>query len=155
MREPHSPLTPAAVTLSLEAESIEQAVTTLMARPGWREPGQLAAVAGRLRGDASEPVPSYLGHGVVVVTRITSGTREAELLFGRSESGVPRSGHDDRMHLIFVLLLPNGSVGTQQMFTAAIAASIESEYVRGRLMSASEPGEIVEAIGDGLSLAQR
>jgi mannitol/fructose-specific phosphotransferase system IIA component (Ntr-type) len=64
-------------------------------------------------------------------------------------------GQDDRIRLIFVLLLPIGAASLQQVFTTAIAASIESDYVRKRLMNISDPGEVVEVIGDGLCVAQR
>jgi hypothetical protein len=56
-------------------------------------------------------------------------------------------GQDDRIRLIFVLLLPIGAASLQQVFTTAIAASIESDYVRKRLMNISDPGEVVEVIG--------
>ena len=96
-----------------------------------------------------------LGHGVATVVATSPSIRQPILIFERSESGVPRPGRDDRIRLIFVLLLPIGAAGLQQVFTTAIAASIESDYVRKRLMNTSDPGEVVEAIGDGLCVAQR
>jgi tellurite resistance protein TerC len=148
-------LTPAAVTLSLDAESFEDAVTEIIARtPGRRlglSPGQ-RQVAMR---EAAHGTLAYLGHGVAVAVTILPLIRQPELLFGRSESGVSRLDDDERVHLIFVLLLTSGTANMQQVFTASIAASIESDYVRERLMNSGEPAEVVEVMTDGLSVAQR
>jgi tellurite resistance protein TerC len=148
-------LTPARVTLGLEAESLEGAVKETIARTPVRElglsPGQ-RQVAMR---DAAQSGPSYLGHGVAAVVASSPSIRQPNLLFGRSESGVSLPGRDDRIHLIFVLLLPTGAASTQQFFTTAIAASIESDCVRERLMNTGDAGEVVEVISDGLCVAQR
>jgi len=79
--------------------------------------------------------------------------RRAVLALGRFEPGIPLPGRDDRIHLLFTLLLPGEAVNIQEGFAATIAASIESDYVRERLMAASDPDEIVEVFRDGLCVA--
>jgi len=59
---------------------------------------------------------------------------------------------DDRIHLVFALVMPSDGAGTRE-FAAAIAASVESDYVRQRMMSATDPEEVVEVFRDGLCVA--
>jgi tellurite resistance protein TerC len=148
-------LTPARVTIGLQAESLEEAVTETIVSTTVRELGLSSGQKQVAMRDAAHTAPSYVGHGVAAVVATSPPIRQPALLFGRSESGVSLPGQDDRIHLFFVLLLPTGAASMQQVFTTAIAASIESDYVRERLMNTSDPGEIVEVISDGLCVAQR
>src|SRR5262249_15383266 len=116
-------LTPAAVTMSVEAESLEDAITEIIVQAPGRTLGLTPGHRSAMR-DAAHSMPSYLGHGVAAVVTTSPQLRQATVLFGRSESGVPGFDHHQRIHLIFVLLLPPGAVGMQQVFTTAIAASI-------------------------------
>jgi tellurite resistance protein TerC len=146
-------VTAGAITLSLEAESLDDAVAELLGRTPARRIG--LSPAQRLfaaRAAADDPA-AYLGHGVAAVVATPPLTRQPELLFGRSESGLSRLDHDERVHLVFLLLLPPGAAAMRQVFVTAIAALLESEYVRQRLMRSREPGEVVEVMTDGLSLA--
>jgi hypothetical protein len=105
--------------------------------------------------DAARGTPSYLDRRAAVVVAVSSAMRQPHLLFGQSRSDVSLPGHDDRVHLIFVLLLPAGAARLEQTFTAAIAGSIESDYLRERLMNTSNPGEVIEVMTDGLYVAPR
>jgi mannitol/fructose-specific phosphotransferase system IIA component (Ntr-type) len=147
-------LTPGRVVMGLEAESLPDAVSEIIARTPAHELG-LSPSQKQVMREAVQSSASQLGHGVAAAVTIAQPLRQAALLFGRSESGVARPDHDDRIHLIFVLVLPPGAATMQQVFTRAIAASIESDYVLERLMNTSDAGEVVEVIGDGVSLAQR
>jgi len=128
-------LTPDRVTMSLHAETLESAVAEMA--------GRTAVSSGPLRVD----------HGVAVVAAARSPVRRPVLTFGRSEAGIPLPGRDDRIHLLFTLLLPGEGVTLHEDFAATIAASVESDYVRERLMAASDPAEIVEVFRDGLCVA--
>jgi mannitol/fructose-specific phosphotransferase system IIA component (Ntr-type) len=146
-------LTPAGVAMDLGAETLEAAVREILARMRERErewpPGRGPAV---MR-DTVHGRPSYLGHGVAAVVAISPHIRQPDLLFGRSESGVSVPGQDDRIHLVFVLMLPTGAASLAGGFTAALAASLESDFVRERLRHASDPGEIVDVMSAGLCVA--
>jgi hypothetical protein len=50
---------------------------------------------------------------------------------------------------------PAGAAGMQQVFTTALAVSIESDCVRQRLMDTSDSGEVVEVMSDGMCVAHR
>jgi tellurite resistance protein TerC len=148
-------LTSARVALGLEAESLEAGVTEIIVRAPALElglsPGHVQVVVR----DAARGAPSYLDRGAAVVVATLSVMRQPHLLFGQSRSGVSLPGQDDRIHLIFILLLPAGAARLEQTFTAAIAGSIESDYVRERLMNTSDPGEVIEVMTDGLYVAPR
>ena len=148
-------LTPARVTMGVEAESLEEAVIEIIARTPARELGLSQGQRQAALRDAVHSLPSYHGYGIATVVATVSLMGQPVLLFGRSETGISRTDHDDRIHLIFVLLLPAGGASMQRIFATAVAASIESDYVRDRLMNTSEPGEVVEVVSDGLCLAQR
>jgi hypothetical protein len=128
-------LTADRVTMSLQAQSLE---------------GAVAELAGR---SAVSNGPLHVDRGAAVVAATRSPVRRAVLALGRSEPGIPLPGRDDRIHLLFTLLLPGEAVNIQEGFAATIAASIESDYVRERLMAASDPDEIVEVFRDGLCVA--
>jgi hypothetical protein len=140
--------------MGLEAESLREAVSEIIGRTPAREIGLSPSQKSAMR-DAVQGTPSHLGRGVTAVVAIAQPLSQAALLFGRSESGVFRPDHDDRIHLIFVLVLPAGAALVQQVFTSAIAATIESDCVLERLMHTGDADEVVEVIGDGVSLAQR
>jgi TerC family integral membrane protein len=128
-------LTADRVTMSLQAESLE---------------GAVAELAGR---SAVSNGPLHVDRGAAVVAATRSPVRRAVLALGRSEGGIPLPGRDDRIHLLFTLLLPGEAVNIHEDFAATIAASIESDYVRDRLMAASDADEIVEVFRDGLCVA--
>ena len=148
-------LTAGRVVIGLEAESLEDAVTETIARTPARELGLSTGQSPIAMCDATQRLPSYLGHGIAAVAVTSPQVRQPNVLFGRSESGVPPPDRAERIHLIFVLLLPIGAASMQRVLTTSIAASIESDYVRERLMSTSDPREIVDVISDGLCVAQR
>jgi TerC family integral membrane protein len=128
-------LTSEHVTMSLHAESLESAVAEMA--------GRTAVFNG----------PFHVNRGVAVVAATRSPVRRAVLALGRSDAGISLPGRDDRIHLLFTLLLPGEAVSSQADFSATIVALIESDYVRERLMAASDPDEIVEVFRDGLCVA--
>lgn len=129
------PLTADHVTMALSAESLESAVVEVA--------GSLVISNG----------PLHVDRGVAVVVATRSPVRRPVLTLGRSEAGIPLPGRDDRIHLLFTLLLPGEAVNVQEDFAATIAASIESDYVRERLIAASDPDEIVEVFRAGFCVA--
>jgi tellurite resistance protein TerC len=148
-------LTPARVTIGLEAESLDEAVTETVNRTPLGELGLSPEQRQIAIRDAARSAPLHLGHAIAAIQVTSPPIRQPNLLFGRSESGVSIPDRDERVHFIFVLLLPPGAASMQQVFATAISASVESEYVRERLMNTSDPSEIVEVISDGLCVAQR
>src|SRR5262245_19249242 len=128
-------LTPERVTMTLNAETLADAEAELVGRP------------------PEHRSPLHVGQGVAVVAAADWSARRPSLRLGRSESGVSLPNRDDRIHLVFALVLPNDAVSRQREFASAIAASVESDYVRERIMSATEPEEIVEVFRDGLCVA--
>src|SRR5262245_12470054 len=123
------------VTMTLHAETLEGAEAELV-------------------GPAADPqAPLFVGHGVAVVASTVRSVRWPSLRLGRSESGVSLPNRDDRVHLVFALQLPGDASNMQGEYASAIAASVESEYVRQRMMSATDPEEVVEVFRDGLCVA--
>src|SRR5262249_36510073 len=116
-------------------ESLDAAVTELTGQP----------VARR--------VLSFVGRGVAVVSTTAVPVRRPALGLGRSASGLMLPDRDDRIHLVFALMLPGDAASLEREFSTAIAASVESDYVRERMMSATNPEEVVEVFHDGLCVA--
>jgi len=128
-------LRPEGVTMTLHAETLDGAEAELVGRA------------------ADSQAPLFIGHGVAVVASTVRSVRWPSLRLGRSESGVSLPNRDDRVHLVFALQLPGDASNVQSEYASAIAASVESEYVRQRMMSASDPQEVVEVFRDGLCVA--
>jgi mannitol/fructose-specific phosphotransferase system IIA component (Ntr-type) len=128
-------LTSDRVSLTLGAASLDEAVTELT---GSAAPGRRAL---------------HIGHGVAVVAATASPVRRPSLRLGRSDAGLLAPDRDDRIHLVFALVMPSDGAGMQREFAAAIAASVESDYVRQRMMTATDPEEVVEVFRDGLCVA--
>jgi CBS domain containing-hemolysin-like protein/mannitol/fructose-specific phosphotransferase system IIA component len=99
-------------------------------------------------------MPTYLGHGLGVPHARLERLKAPCLFIARSKEGI-QFGEDEhaRAHVLFVLLTSSQAPRDQLRLLAAIARLRESEYVWDRLLAATTPAEVLEAIrGEALVL---
>lgn len=71
-----------------------------------------------------------VGHGVAIPHSKISGLKKVTTLFGRSKKGVDFQSHDQKLvHLFFVLLAPEDSVGADLHVLARLSRLIKDEKV--------------------------
>jgi len=138
------------IHLDIQADSPIAAVAEALSRmhpdrlP--RPPSEIIAAA-----DARERmVSTYLGHGIAMPHARLAGLARPFVMILRSRRGLKCTGTDERAHIAFVLLTPQGQPRIHQRLQATIATLMsESEYVRDRLLSAESAAEVLEAIRAG------
>ena len=142
-------LSPERVTLSLEAESIAEGVArTMNVGNGWQLPARVARSIA-----AGERVTStYVGNGLAVAHGVSGALDEPVTFFGRSDGGIPFDGVE-RVHGLFVVLLPPRMQQAESETVDSVASVLESEYVRERLLQAEDPETIVETLREGVQVA--
>ena len=67
---------------------------------------------------------------------------------GRSKAGVIFPGHDDLVHLIFVIAVPQQMVNDYLICVGALARLLNEEKRREALLAASTPAEFFDRLRD-------
>ena len=84
------------------------------------------------------------------------GLERPILTFGRSIQGVDWDAPDGApVHLVFLVLTPEGDYGTQLMIMAALSKSMSQADVRERLLHADSEGELRAALRGVLEVPER
>lgn len=142
-------LTAGRVTLGLEAQSIDEAVARAIdVANGSQVPAHVVrqiAAGGRL-------TTTYFGHGLAVAHGVSDALNEPLAFFGKSDNGIPLDG-PERVHGLFVVVLPSAMRQGESQAVDSVASLLESEYVRERLLQAENPETIVEALREGMHVA--
>jgi tellurite resistance protein TerC len=147
---PLGSLTPARVTLGLEAQSIDEGIARMICA------GQGAHLAGRidLASVANGRLTStYLGNGLAVSHGTCDAVESAVTFFGRSDGGMALDDGAERVHGLFVVLLPTRMQHAESDMVEGIASLMGSDYLRERLLQAETPALVVEAVREGMQVA--
>lgn len=146
---PLASLSPERVTLRLEAESIDEGVARTM---NVGNGSQLPARVARSIAANGHVTSTYVGNGLAVAHGVSDALDEPVVFFGRSDSGIPLDGVD-RVHGLFVVLLPTRLQQAESETVDSVTSLLESEYVRERLLQADSPETIVETLREGVQVA--
>jgi len=142
-------ITPGRVLLSLDGESVQQAIQlafrTVKPDELPLEPAVLAAAVT----ERERLVSTYLGNGIAMPHARLPGLARPFLMFARSTEGIPLPGREEKIHLLFILLTPAGQPRIHQRLQARIAGILDSDFVDNRLREATSVNEIIEAIRTG------
>ncbi|HTO05784.1 MAG TPA: PTS sugar transporter subunit IIA, partial [Myxococcota bacterium] len=99
------------------------------------------AVVERERG-----MPTLLARGLAAPHARIDELRDFVLIFARSDAGIAVQGHEDRAHLLFILLTPTRDPRVQLRLLARVAGLLDSEYVVDRLREAESPAQVLEVL---------
>jgi CBS domain containing-hemolysin-like protein len=139
-------LTEGRVVLGVVASSLEDAIREAFARV---PPNELPFPAARLAEAVVERergMPTLLAQGLAAPHARIEQLRDFVLIFARSDPGIPVHGHEDRAHLLFILLTPTRDPRVQLRLLARVAGLLESEYVVDRLRQAESPAQVLEVL---------
>jgi CBS domain containing-hemolysin-like protein len=143
-------LTPERIQLGIEAPSPMAAVQQALSR---LPPGSLPLPAEQILAALEErrrTAAIYLGNGVGLPNARVAGLKQPLVLFLRSTEGLACENTTEKAHLLFVLLTPAGQARVHQRLQSTISLMLqESEYVLDRLMTATSPAEVHEAVRAG------
>ena len=142
-------LTPGRVVLGIEASSLEELVGQVFGRIDAKELPLPVEKVVRSVLERERAMSTYLGNGLAIPHARLEGIDKPVVLFGRSETGVPVKGRDEKAHLAFILLTPAGAPRMQVRLLARVAALVGSEYVDERLRAADSSQAVVEVIRAG------
>jgi tellurite resistance protein TerC len=145
-------ITPGRVVLDLVAANLNEAVEKIIsAVPLDQLPADGRKIITQvLQREAT--MTTYLGQGLAIPHCRLDSIDAPVLIFARSAEGVPISGSNERIHMIFLLITPQSVARIQPRFLADIVGLVDSEYVTDRLKQAADPVEVIEAIRDGLQV---
>ena len=87
-------------------------------------------------------------NGVAFPHARTHLVEEIVLGIGRSKAGVIFPGHEDLVHLIFVIAVPQQMVNDYLICVGALARLLRSEGTRQALLAASTPAEFFGRLRD-------
>jgi mannitol/fructose-specific phosphotransferase system IIA component (Ntr-type) len=146
---PLGSLTAERITLGLEAQSIDEAIVRAMTV---RNGSQLTSRVIRNVAANGHLNSTYVGNGLAVAHGVTDALDEPVTFFGRSDSGIPLDGVE-RVHGLFVVLLPTRMKQAESETVDGVASLLESEYVRERLLQAETPETIMETLREGIQVA--
>lgn len=141
------------IVLGVEAESIVQAIETIFAKV---PPGSLPLPSDRVKQAVllrEAAMSTYLGRGLAIPHARLEGIDKPTAILGRSEAGVRIKDREEKAHLFFVLLTPAQFPNVQARLLAKIAGIMESEFVEARLLEATTPQQVHEAILAGEAAA--
>lgn len=147
---PLGSLTPQRITLNLDAPSIEEGISQMM-RPG--DGSGLPERVGRSIAGNGQPKATYLGNGLAIANALTDALDNPVAFFGRSDTGIPLDTGVERVHGLFIVLLPTRMRQVQAEVVESVASLMESEYVRERLLQAETPAMIIETLREGMQVA--
>jgi mannitol/fructose-specific phosphotransferase system IIA component (Ntr-type) len=147
---PLGALTPARVTLDLEATSIDGAIaraTRIGTDPRWAEP-----IMQDLAGSGGLTFTN-LGNGLAVSHGVVETLDRAVTFFARSDGGIPLEASVERIHGLFIVLLPTRMHHVESEVVEGLASLMESEYLRERLLQAETPAAVMETLHEGMQVA--
>jgi mannitol/fructose-specific phosphotransferase system IIA component (Ntr-type) len=138
------------VHLHIEADSPIAAVKLALGRMAPTALPLPAQQILRAVGERESQVGTYLGHGIGMPHARIARLGKPFVMVLRSESGVPFDGTAEKGKLLFVLLTPAGQPRVHQQLQSIIATLLtESEYVKERLLTATQTDEVLEIIRTG------
>ena len=89
---------------------------------------------------------TYLGKGLAIPHARFEGLERPLLIFAQSREGIPVTGKNEKIHLIFMLLTPLSAPQFQVRLLARICGLMQSEFVAERLREVSDPQALLEII---------
>lgn len=135
--------------LNLQARTAEQAITELAdGIPTASLPAGItgAEIAGRAV-EREQEFPTDLGVGVAVPHARCPGLTAPLVVFGRSADGVVFDPHGSGLvHLIFLLVTPEGQANVQVPLLAQVARVAGDPDLRRRLRAVNTPAEVTEIL---------
>ena len=146
---PLGSLTAERVRFGLEAQSMDEGIIRAM---NVGNGSQLPARVARSVAANGHLTSTYVGNGLAVAHGVSDALDEPVTFFGRSDSGIPLDGVE-RVHGLFVVLLPTRMQQAESETVDSVASLLESEYVRERLLQAENPETIVETLRAGVQVA--
>lgn len=145
-------ITPGRVVLDLAAANLNEAIEkTVSSVPLDQLPTDGRKIITQVL-QRESTMTTYLGQGLAIPHCRLDSIDTPVLIFARSVEGIPISGSNERIHMIFLLITPQSVARIQPRFLADIVGLVDSEYVTDRLKQASDPDEVIEAIRDGLQV---
>ncbi len=140
-------LTPELVVAELVLSSKDEALQKLAEQvaaviPGLESGGVLTVLKER------EALGSTgIGGGIAIPHGKLSGLEEVIVLFARSSQGVEFAAVDGNpVHLIFLLLAPEGAAGTHLKILARISRMLKQSEFRDKLMAAADAEALYDLI---------
>ncbi len=138
---------PEAIALDIEAKTKEDAIRALVNALAALQPAIQTAplVASILKREAI--ASTGIGDGIGIPHERVSGLPRPMAAIGRLAEGIDFASVDKQpVRLVFLILTAMGDEGTHLRIIEKIATFLSSEYLRGRLLSAKAPGEVVEIL---------
>lgn len=146
-------LSPRRIIFGLRAQSMNEAIQTMLARiPQEELPADPQTIA-RVVLAREQAMSTYVGRGLAIPHGRFDGIDRPIIAFARCDEGVPLETTNERAELIFLLLTPSGKPRIQVRLLAEIASLFDSEYVAERLRKARTPEAVIEAIRAGEEVA--
>jgi tellurite resistance protein TerC len=145
-------ITPGRIVLDVEAANLAEAIGRIITSvPAEDLPSDGRKIITQvLQREAT--MTTYMGGGLAIPHCRLDSITSPVLIFARSKEGIPVPDTNERIQMIFLLITPQSVARIQPRFLADIVGLVDSEYVTDRLRTASEPGEVIEAIRDGLQV---
>jgi mannitol/fructose-specific phosphotransferase system IIA component (Ntr-type) len=115
-------LTEGRVVLGVVATSLEDAIREAFARVPQNELPFPAARLAEAVVERERGMPTLLAQGLAAPHARIEELRDFVLIFARSDLGIPVHGHEDRAHLLFILLTPSRDPRVQLRLILALCA---------------------------------
>ena len=90
--------------------------------------------------------PSVVENGVAFPHARTDLVDEILIGIGRSRAGIPFGENQQRVHLIFVIGVPERLLSDYLVCLGTLARLVKDETIRSRLLNAETPHEFIEAL---------
>ena len=139
-------LSPGRVVLELEAESLQDAIRSILHGVAPEELPVDPKVVIEAVQKREESMGTFVGNGLALPHGRLPNLSKPLLLFARCKEGIPVDGTNHRIELIFLLLTPTGLARMQPRLLADIVGLMESEYVRERLLKVETAEELIETV---------
>lgn len=138
---------PEAIVLDLEADSKEAAIRALVERLASLEPRvEAGAVVARIL-EREKVASTAIGDGIAIPHERIAGLPRPIAAIGRLARGIDFHAADRQpVGLVFLILTAVQDPGTHLLIVEKIATFLSSEYLRGRLLSAKDPPDVVEIL---------
>ena len=141
-------LQPADVIIDLKASSRDEALAELADRLAERQPSVSSDELLRLLLDRESLGSTGIGEGLAIPHCKSPAITSPVLLFARSSAGIDFRAVDGRpVHLIFLLVAPEGAAGLHLKLLARLSRLLKEPMVRTRLMTAATPEEVSLIVG--------
>ncbi len=137
------------VVLDLHAESLSEAIQQILRTlPVDRVPAaESRTLEDLLQRDHS--VATAPEQALAVAHARLANLKQPTLAFARSHNGIPLPQTNDRVELIFLLILPDTMAELEPRLLVDIIGLMESDYVTERLKTADEAHQVIEAVREG------